>query len=162
MEDFAILDFPPREVGRSTWRYATNGMSSYLQSHPDKNIRVRTEVFASTLREVSWVCELLAAIATYPADYATYLADGDTIDVGQPIDRSASPFTGVFLTAPGPFDAPTLGLIGGLPDKVLVHQVVGLFPAELLYASREGSAGLPTRLWQHGEPLLDELRDAVY
>ncbi len=159
IESFAVLEFAPK-APRNTWRYATNGMSSYVQSHPDQHVRVRTEVYACTSQRVTWVDDLLAAIATYPMDYATYLAEGDTISVGQPIDRDRSIYTGVLLAPPGPFDPATLGLVGGLSDNVLVHQVVGLLEDEVRYAEQHGGKVLWQCLVNNGEALLDQARRA--
>jgi len=160
IETFAILEFAPRGA-RKTWRYATNGMSTYLQAHPDHRIQVRTELYACTSQRTPWVDSLLAAIATYPKDYATYLAEGDTIDVGQPIDRGSSCYTGILLAPPGPCDPLTLGLVGGLSENVLVHQVVGLLPNEVRYAQQNGGRALWVRLARCGEAVLDEVRTSV-
>jgi hypothetical protein len=152
--DFAILEFAP-DGPRTTWRYATNGMS-YLQAHPDDHVKVRTELYASTKLRAPWILELLRAIASYPMDYATYLAEGDTINVVQPIDRQSSCFTGVLLA---PAEPPTLGLVAGTPENILVHQIVGLLTAEVQLAETLGGGSM---LWQRllnaGEHMLDEER----
>jgi hypothetical protein len=157
--EFAVLEFGPRPP-RMTWRYATNGMSSYAQEHPERNVDVRCEVFCCTRNRASWVNDLLAAVAAYPIDYHTSLADGDTIDVGQPIDRSESPYTGILLSAPSG-DAQTLGLVGGLANDILVHQIVGLLPREVDFAAANGGRVLAKRLEAAGELLLDQGRQSV-
>src|SRR6516164_7144929 len=83
IESFAILEFGPRD-SRTTWLYATNGMSSYTQAYPDERMKIRTELYACCKQRVTWVDDLLAAIATYPRDCTTFLAEADTIEVGQP------------------------------------------------------------------------------
>lgn len=153
----AILQFAPRGA-RQTWRYATNGMSSYLQHSPDFEARVRTELFACTLKKEDWIDDLLKAIASYPADYSTYLSQGDTIEVGQPIDRRKSCFTGILISPPGPIDPSSLGVIDGLENDVLVHQVVGLTPAEICYTQKYGGAKLWESIAQNGDPILDQSR----
>jgi hypothetical protein len=160
IQEFAILEFAPRGA-RRTWRYATNGMNTYLQSIGQHGVRVRTEVYACTGHETPWVHDLLSAIASYPMDYSTYLAEGDTISVGQPIDRNCSCFTGILLAPPGPLDPPTLGLVAGLAENVLVHQVVGLVPSELDYAERHNGKNLWNHLIGRGEALVDEVRATV-
>src|SRR5580704_9632420 len=139
----AILEFAPRGT-RATWRYATNGMSSYAHNHPDGIVMVRTELYGSTKEKAAWVDDLLAAIATYPLDFKTYLAEGDTINVRQPIDRHSSRFTAILLAAPGRSDPETVGLVDRMPEKVLVHQVVGILPSEADFAEQHG--GKP--LWE--------------
>jgi len=158
--EFAVLEFPPKPL-RSSWRYATNGMSSYLQPTPDRRSEVRCELFACTNDEAPWVIGLLAAAAAYPLDYNTYLAEGDTIDVGQPIDRANSSYTGLLLIRPGCVDPPTLGLLALGPSDVLVHQVVGLLPAEVEFASRNGAELLSKRLSEAGGFSLDRPRSPV-
>src|SRR5690348_9347548 len=71
--DFAILEFAPQR-GRASWRYATNGMSSYTQYYPDGPVKVRTELYTCSNERKPWVDDLLAAIATYPLDFKTHLA----------------------------------------------------------------------------------------
>jgi hypothetical protein len=154
---FAVREFAPKDP-RKTWRYATNGMSSYVQAHPDPRIRVRTELFACTAHRAAWIGDLLVAVARYPLDCSTYLAEGDTIDVGQPIDRDRSSYTSILLAPPGPFDAATVGLIGGLSENVLVHQVVGLVQKEIGLAQEHGGMALWQRIVKYGEALLDEGR----
>jgi Suppressor of fused protein (SUFU) len=157
---FAVLEFGPRGK-RKTWRYATNGMSSYLQPNPDQNLRIRTELYACTEKKTMWVEDFLAAIATYPNDYATYLAEGDTIDVGQAIDRNCSPYSGILLAPPGPFDPATIGLVGGVSQNILVHQVVGLLEKEIQYAQKHGGKAIWEQVVHKGEPLIDLGRPAV-
>lgn len=158
--DFAILEFAPNQ-SRVTWRYATNGMNVLRQRHDDSSVVVRTELYASTKDRATWVDELLAGLADYPFDYDTWLADGDTVEVGQPLDRNVSPYTGVLLAAPGMHDSQTVGLIGGLSDKILVHQVIGLLPGEVQYASVHGASILYERAAAGGHDLLDVVRDSV-
>ncbi len=160
IHEFAVLEFAPRGK-RDTWRYATNGMSSYVQAHPDEDVRVRTEIYAGTRDRAIWVDALFAAIAAYPQDYNTYLAEGDTIDVGQAIDQAQSCYAGVLCAAPGPIDPPTIGLVGGLAQNVLVHQVVGLLPVEIQYAARHGGKVLWEHLVNMGKTLLDVKRKPV-
>jgi hypothetical protein len=155
ISEFAILEFAPRGT-RETWRYATNGMSSYAQDHPDKLLRIRTELYVCTKQQATWADDLLAAMATYPLDYTTYLGEGDTINVGQPLDRRSSAFTAVLLAGPGLVDPGTLGLVGGMSDNVLVHQVVGVFPAEAEYAEKHSGSSLWERLAKNGDLLLDD------
>jgi hypothetical protein len=156
--EFAVLEFAPREP-RMTWRYATNGMSSYLQSYPEESMNVRTELFACTKQRAMWIDDLLLAIASYPHDFATYLAEGDTINVGQPIDQNSSCYTGILLASPEPA---TLGLVAGLSHDVLVHQVVGLLPTEVQFAEEHGGGKmLWQKLFNKGEQLLDEERQSI-
>jgi hypothetical protein len=136
-------------------------MSSCVQAHPDQDLMVRSELYACTRGKAAWVDDLLAALATYPIDHGTYLAEGDTISVGQPIDRSRSGYTGVLLAPPDPYDPPTIGLVSGLCESVLVHQVVGLFENEIRYAKEHGGKTLWRRIVAHGQPLLDLERKAV-
>jgi len=153
--DFAILEFAPRGT-RTTWRYATNGMSGYAQNYPDGLVKVRTELYGSTKEKAAWVDDLLAAIATYPLDFTTYLTEGDTINVGQPIDRRGSRFTGILLARPGLSDPETVGLVAGIPENVLVHQVVGILPSEAEFAEQLGGKALWERLAKNGDLLLDD------
>jgi hypothetical protein len=157
---FAILEFAPRG-SRQTWRYATNGMSSDLQHHPDQHMKVRTELFACTTEKAVWIDDLLCGLAAYPYDYTTYLAEGDTIEVGQALDRDESCFTGVLLAPPGPRDPPSIGVIDGFDYNVLVHQVVGLLPPEVHYAERHTGKRLWEQLLQFGDPVLDRARKAI-
>jgi hypothetical protein len=131
-------------------------MSNYAQSYPDGLLQVRTELFGCTKQHAIWVDDLLAAIATYPLDYSTYLSEGDTIDVGQPIDRRGSKLTGVLLAPPGVDDPETVGLVGGISGNVLVHQVVGILPEEAEFAKEHGGKRLWERLAKNGPLLLDD------
>jgi hypothetical protein len=153
--ELAILEFAPR-TERNSWRYVTNGMSSCIQVND-----LRTEIYACSRRHLTWIHGLLAAIAEYPTDYNTCIAEGDTIAVGQPVDRNTSPFTGVLFVAPDPIDSPTVGLVGGVPEKILVHRVVGLLPSELKFAEGHGGKELCVRLAHGEEPLIDEKRAPV-
>src|SRR5690349_11285339 len=98
--ELAILEFAP-DAGRNSWRYVTNGMSGRIQVDG-----LRTEVYACSRGKLTWIRRLLAAITTYPTDYNTCIAEGDTIAVGQPVDGDTSPFTGILFVAPDPIDAP--------------------------------------------------------
>lgn len=69
---FAILEFAPRG-SRTSWRYATNGMSSRIQACPQPGVRVRTEVYAATAQRAPWMCDLLTALAAYPWDQQTWV-----------------------------------------------------------------------------------------
>ncbi len=156
--ELAILEFAPRGA-RLTWRYATNGMSCYEQEKLQGGVCVRTELFACTRSRAPWVKDLLIAIAKYPMDYSTYFTEGDTISVGQPIDRKDSPFTGILLAPPGPVDPQTLGLVGGISEKVLVHQVVGILPSDLLQTRHQNGKKLWAGIVENGEALLDVPRE---
>ena len=145
VKEFAVIEFAPTG-GRKTWRYATNGMSNYAQYHHDPSVNVQTELYATTARKVTWMDDFLAALTTYPIDYATFFAEGDTISVGQPIDQKSSCYSNILIAPPGPHDAAELGLIGGLEDEtILVHQVIGLLDVEVQYAKRHGGK----ILWQN-------------
>ena len=157
IEEFAILKFSPGG-SRTTWKYATNGMSSYIQTPPDQPVKVRTELYASTREKAEWVGDLLVAFASYPQDYATYFAEGDTINVGQPVDRDSSCYTAILLRAPDP---PSIGLVAGLSENVLVHRVVGIFLDEVQFAQEQSGKLLWQKLAQKGEFLLDEKRTSV-
>src|SRR5207249_4194147 len=91
--ELAILEFGPRK-DRSSWRYATNGMSEYIQTHERE---IRTELFACTKDRQKWATELLDALSRYPQQECTFFAEFDTVAVGQPIDRNDSPFTAILL-----------------------------------------------------------------
>lgn len=158
IEAFAVLEFAPKWP-RKTWRYATNGMSSYLQCYTDEHVNVRTELCASSKDRADWIQDLLMAMASYPIDYDTYFAEGDTIDVGQSIDRKSSCFTGILIAQPEPS---TLGLVSGIAENVLVHQLVGLLPSEVRFAEEHGDGMV---LWQklinESDHLLDVKRLSV-
>jgi hypothetical protein len=158
--EFAILEFAPRGR-RTTWRYASNGMSSYAQTYSDGLATIRTELYGVTGGKALWVCDLLAAIATYPVDFKTYLTEGDTIKVGQPIDRHGSRFTAVMLARPGLGDPETLGIMGRMPEGVFVQQVVGIWPSEAAFAEEHGGKSLWRRLANMGDLSLDEDRVPV-
>ena len=158
--EFAILEFAPKGE-RTTWRYATNGMSSYTQYHPDELVNVRSEIYGCTRSQSLWIDDLLAAIAAYPYDYNTYLSEGDTINVGQPIDREGSCFTAILLARPGLCDSETLGLVKARLDNVLIQQVIGILPAEAEFAERHGGKTLWEKLAKEGDLTLDRNRPPV-
>lgn len=158
--EVAILEFAPAG-NRKTWRYATNGMSAYLQRHPDPRVHVRTEVYATTCHRQGWVDDLLLAVAAYPYDCDTYLAEGDSVNVGQPIDRRVSPYTGILLIPPGPHDASNLGLVGGVVENILVHQVVGLLPSEVELAAQGNGKRLSDAIRAADELSLDAHRAKI-
>lgn len=160
ISSLAILEFGPTG-NRPTWYYATNGMSSYIQPQSISAIKVRTEVFAATSKMVEWIDDLLTALALYPLQNSTYIAEGDTIEVGQPIDRKNSFYTGVLFAPPCVDNSSTLGLVGGASDDILVHQVIGLFPSELNYAKRFTGMELWARLEKLGKMNLDLSREKV-
>lgn len=155
----AILEFPPRS-GRSTWRYATNGMSEYVQTY--EGTTSRTELFACTSRKLSWVVSLLDALARYPSQEQTLLGAFDTVAVGQPIDRDSSAFSAVLL-APPHLEADALGVMAGLTDEPIhISHVIGIFESECAFAVENGGAALYARLRAHGSSfLLDALRTPV-
>lgn len=156
-EEFAILDFAPTP-SRLSHIYATNGMSAYAQHGPKEEITLRTELYGCCKESAPWVDDLLAGLATYPRDYATCLCEGDTIAVGQPIDRRNSRFTGILLAPPS---LPTLGTVADLPYTVLVHEVVGILADELEFAIKHGGPALWEKLKEQGELYLDEDRPSV-
>ncbi len=158
--EVAILEFAPRGE-RRTWRYSINGMSRCCQYSPDPSLNVCTELYVCTNAQMPLAEELLIALAAFPNDNPTYIADGDTIDFEQPIRCGRCSFVGILLAPPGPIDSPTLGLVAGLPNDVLVHQVVGLLPSEMNFAKRHGGKRLWERLAVGGEPLLDGPRAPV-
>jgi hypothetical protein len=155
IEAFAVLEFAPKGLRRS-WRYATNGMSSYRQFCPDEHIIVRTEIYASTNDRADWVHDLLIAMASYPIDCQTYFAEGDTVNVGQSIDQKSSCYTGIMIAPPQP---PTLGLVSSLQEKVLVHQLIGLLPSEVQFSEEHcGGKIFWQKLISDNEHLLDVAR----
>ncbi len=81
-----------------------------------------------------------------------------TINVGQAIDQKSSCYTGVLLAPPDPA---TLGLVAGLPDDVVVHQVVGLLTSEVQFAEQHRGKLLWQKLMNKGELLVDEARTSV-
>jgi len=159
-QQIAILEFGPKGK-RKTWRYATTGMSRDPQAHPDPAVKVRTEIYVCTKEKAAWVDDLLTGIACYPHDYSTYFAEGDTLGVGQPLDRASSPFTGILLAPPNPVDPETLGLVAGIADNVLVHRVVGILPDEIEFAEQHGGKALVERLANAGDLPLDIKRKSV-
>jgi hypothetical protein len=104
---------------------------------------------------------LLTGIACYPHDYSTCFAEGDTLNVGQPIDRASSPFTGILLAPPNPIDPETLGLVAGIAENVLVHRVIGILPSEIEFAEQNSGKVLFERLVKTGDLLLDVKRTAA-
>jgi hypothetical protein len=134
-------------------------MSSRTQL-TDERGGVRTEVYACSQDRIPWIDDLLAVIATYPFLNETYLSEFDTIDALQPIDQGTSPYTGVLLAPPNPFDPETLGITGKRGDDVLVHRVVGLLPKELEYAAQGGARDLWRKLVEEGEPAIDRVRSS--
>lgn len=135
---FAILEFAPRD-SRTSWRYATNGMSSRIQACPQPGVRVRTELYAATAQRAPWVCDLLTALAAYPWNQQTWFSEGDTIELQEnPMSRNC-PFAGIMLARPGAIDPPEIGLAGD-SEPILIHQLAGLLPAELQQAKRGSRA----------------------
>ena len=158
IEAFAVLEFAPKGSRRS-WRYATNGMSSYPQFYPDEHVSVRTELYASTSDRADWVLDLLKAMGSYPFDCQTYFAEGDTVNVGQSIDQKLSCFTGILIAPPQPS---TLGLVSSLQEKVLVHPLIGLLPTEVQFSEEHcGGKMLWQKLIAQNELLLDVARTPV-
>ena len=137
---FAILEFAPRG-SRTSWRYATNGMSSRLQAGPQPGVRVRTELYAATAQRARWMCDLLTALAAYPWDQRTWFAEGDTIELQESPTSRNCPFAGIMLVAPGAIDPPEIGLAGD-SEPILIHQLAGLLPAELQQAKSGSGARL--------------------
>jgi hypothetical protein len=160
LEAFAILEFPPSGTRRE-WRYATNGMSSFLQSHSDPKISVRTELYACTQHKAPWLDELLSALAGYPRQQQTFFAEWDTVEVSHPIDHRISSFTGIMLVPPGPFDPLTIGIAGGVMENILIHQLAGLTPSEVQYARQNGGRLLWGHILKSGRPFLDQRRSSV-
>lgn len=155
---FAIIEFGPAK-GRRHWIYATNGMSSYNQLHPESGRQCRTELLAFTKNRVTWVDSLLLGLASYPIDYGTHFSEADTIAIGGPIDQIDSQYCGVLLANPVP---ETVGVVGGIDQIVLVHQVIGLHESEVDFARRQGGGVLWSRLLQSGGTLmLDEFRPPI-
>lgn len=140
---FVILEFAPRG-SRSSWRYATNGMSTRVQACPQPGVRVRTELYAATVQRALWVCDLLTALAAYPWDQQTWFAEGDTIELEDSPKSRNCPFAGIMLARPGTLDPPEIGLAGD-SEPILVHQLAGLLPAELEQAKRGNGARLKAR-----------------
>ncbi|HEX5243152.1 MAG TPA: suppressor of fused domain protein [Tepidisphaeraceae bacterium] len=126
---FAILEFAPRG-SRASWRYATNGMSSRVQACPQPGVRVRTELYGATIQRAPWMCDLLTALAAYPWDQQTWLAEGDTIELRESPTSRNCPFAGIMLAWPGAIDPPEIGLAGD-SEPILIHQLAGLLSAEL-------------------------------
>jgi hypothetical protein len=158
--DFAVVRFGHGGSGRG-FRLATNGMSSILQTLKEQ--RFRTELYASSQGDNTWVVELLDALARYPLEDDVALCEFDTIEIGQPIDRKDSPFVAVLLAPPGPDDSETLGAIGVEGEApVVVHQVIGITRRECDFAMREGGEALWSRIRSLGQtPGLDQSRSEI-
>jgi hypothetical protein len=156
----AILEFRPRG-GRTSWRYATNGMSESIQ--PCSQGPVRTELFASTDTRQDWAIALLDAISRYPTQQDTYFGEYDTVEVGQPIDARRSPFTAVLLAPPGPHEQTAVGTISAVTsDAIQVHQVIGIYKDECKFVIEHGGRKLYNQLIKRGCTLsLDEVRRSV-
>jgi hypothetical protein len=157
IDHFAILEFPPKGT-RDSWRYATNGMSSVPQYGPAGAVDVRTEIYVATRHKSQWVETLLAAIASYPHDFCTYLSEFDTISVGRSIDSGSSCYTGILIAPP---EIESLGLVAGLAVNVLVHEVVGLLPNEVKFVETNSGNVFWRSLSGHHDQLLDEMRPSV-
>ena len=140
---FAILEFAPRG-SRTSWRYATNGMSSRIQACPQPGVHVRTELYGATRDRAPWVCDLLTALAAYPWDQQTWLSEGDTIELQESPTSRNCPFAGIMLVAPGAIDPPEIGLAGD-SEPILIHQLAGLLPAERQQAKSGSGAWLKAR-----------------
>ena len=157
---FAIFGFSPTST-RQSWRYATNGMSSYVQSERSREIHVKSEIFVRSRNKLNWIYGLLSAVATYPLDYNTSIVENDTIDVGQPIDRDESKLTGLLITAPGPDECESLGVIAHNNENILVHEIIAVYPSELEFAKSHGGAALAKLIVSYGDCLIDGNRPSV-
>lgn len=155
--ELAVLEFGPR-AQRQTFRFATNGMSAYIQFYQAKGYR--TELYTTSRSDAPWIIQLLVAIAKYPVLQETRVGEFDTIPVSGPIDQDSSQFTAVLIAPPGPEETETLGaILDVFPEPILVHQVVAITDRELSFAIEHGGEKLWKRLIDLGRPLLlDEIR----
>ena len=145
LDKLAIIEFRPKK-NQLAWRYATNGMSEYVQCSQGPT-QVRTELYCTSNNQCPWAIDLLTALATYPIKHHTFLAEFDTLDIGQPSDRRTSPFTGIILTPP---EEPTLGAFNLDKVIVLIHRVVFLYENEIDYAIMHSGAALYSSLIRSG------------
>jgi hypothetical protein len=143
---FAIVEFRPSK-SQWVWRYATNGMSEYIQRSKESSQAIRTELYCTSNDQCPWAIDLLAAIASYPLQHHTFFGEFDTLDIGQPMDQRASPFTGIMLTPP---EDPTLGAVDLDNDVIFIHRVVGLYESETDHAITRGGKALYSRLMRSG------------
>jgi hypothetical protein len=157
--DLAVFEFAPGRQADSqpplqTSRFATNGMSAYVQSY--QGIPRRTEIYVSARSYAPWILELLVAVANYPVTFETLLEQFNTIPIDGPIDQSCSPFTALLLGPPEPEDPDTLGVIPDItPEPLLVHRVVGITQREYEFAlNYDDGEELWHRLVSLGRPLL--------
>lgn len=158
--ELAVVVFGPKE-DRKSWRYATNGMSEFVQESDQG--RLRTELYACTHKMGDWVVALLHALASYPLQKRTFFADYDTVPVSQPIDRKESPYRGVLLAPTSPEDPENLGEIDGVTEEpIFVHLVVPIYDVECELAIDKGGQELWARLLSSGSSLcLDGQRSSV-
>ena len=155
--DLAVLEFAPTR-GRDTYRLATNGMSTLVQSNRAR--RYRTELYAISRSAAPWIARLLAALAVYPVEEETSLGEMQTVPLAGPIIQGDSKFSAILIAPPEPEDAGTVGAILGVtPEPILVHRVVAITDSERSLAVEYGSEELWLRLLGLGRPLpLDEAR----
>jgi hypothetical protein len=143
----AVMEFSSR-TGLGL-RYATNGMSEHACASPSGE--VRTELYAAASAASPWIVDLLDALARYPVTQSTWFGEHDTVPIGRPIDRRASPFSAVMLGPPEPEDEPEWGAIPDLFARpVIVLRVIGIFDSEADFAEKHGGEALYRRLVAKG------------
>jgi hypothetical protein len=147
---FVVLAFPPHE-GRSTWTYATCGMS--LPGDPQP---VELHVF-SPIRSEDLV-ELLYAVAHFHRT-GTKLNLGHTVNFGRPwLSQSACSFGLISLPY---LDGPELENFEGSNGSAKCYWLIPITKTELDLKKRQGLEALEARFESAGFDYSDPMRTAV-
>jgi hypothetical protein len=160
-ERIEVLRFTQGELRR----YATLGMSAQPMADPlapaaDPLRGPRAEVHLTVRAgraDTSPVLRALAMAAASPQVEGLVLADGNTLEFGEPLWPGA-PFTAFLAAAPDE-------LVPGLPlpaprDPVRFFPLVPLTPAEAAYKRARGVGALRAHWAEHGTDLADPVRRA--
>ncbi|MFI0943981.1 suppressor of fused domain protein [Streptomyces sp. NPDC021020] len=160
-ERIEVLRFTHGELRR----YATLGMSAQPMADPVATVAdplrgPRAEVHLTVRAgraDTSPVLRALATAAASPQVEGLVLADGNTLDFGEPLWPGA-PFTAFLAAAPGE-TVPDLPLPEPR-DPVRFFPLVPLTPAEAAYKRARGADALRAHWAEHGTDLADPVRRA--
>jgi len=158
--ELAVFEFLPCR-GRKSWRYATNGMSEYIQKYEE--YLFRTELYALTNNQAPFAVKLLSSMARYPFSNQTYFSEFDTIPLGHSIGQKNLKYTALLLAPPCPEDGAQFNQIPDVTkEPIYIYFVAPLFATELEFAINKGGKNLWEILLNSGFSLaLDAKRKAV-
>jgi len=144
-----VLTFPPTNE-RTTWLYATSGMSNAFDSEIEEWSGLGVEYILETAEKSDWAADKLARLMTFNLLIAaghykdqSDLRVGSVVRLGLPVDGNENCILRNFIALSPCTTTPEFQLVTG---KVELLQMIAISDAEAEFADQEGHDALAQKL----------------